>query len=240
MQVLVLCSITLATILYIVGFVMLFRYKHDKIKLIEEELEALGNILNSCDKMVDELNNLSGYIVSNLEEKSLELKGMLEKADKKIKPSNSQISKQKDKESSIVIKETKEDTKKITKEDKTELPKQSKKKANQEKEDNSNQKTNNSRVLTKPLSTVVNAYEKNINLIKKKELEKDKKPKFLSEEVVIEDNALNDINKKFAFIVNSKTKEVVELSNQGMNTTDIAKKLGIGKGEIELILGMKK
>lgn len=40
--------------------------------------------------------------------------------------------------------------------------------------------------------------------------------------------------------LNSKHKEVIQLAEKGMTDTEIAKKLSMGKGEIQLILGMNK
>lgn len=40
--------------------------------------------------------------------------------------------------------------------------------------------------------------------------------------------------------LNSRHKEVIQLVNKGMNSTEIARKLNIGKGEIELIIGINK
>ena len=40
--------------------------------------------------------------------------------------------------------------------------------------------------------------------------------------------------------LNIRHKEVLELAENGMNDTEIAKKLNMGKGEVQLILGMTK
>jgi len=40
--------------------------------------------------------------------------------------------------------------------------------------------------------------------------------------------------------INSKHKEVLALAQKGLNETEIAKKLSMGKGEIQLILGVKQ
>ncbi|ABN51737.1 MAG TPA: hypothetical protein DEF39_04995 [Hungateiclostridium thermocellum] len=40
--------------------------------------------------------------------------------------------------------------------------------------------------------------------------------------------------------INSKHKEVLALAQKGLNETEIAKKLSMGKGEIQLILGVNK
>ena len=40
--------------------------------------------------------------------------------------------------------------------------------------------------------------------------------------------------------INSKYKEVVQLANRGLSDTEIAKQLNLGKGEIQLILGINR
>lgn len=40
--------------------------------------------------------------------------------------------------------------------------------------------------------------------------------------------------------INSKHKEVINLSHKGLNETEIARRLNMGKGEIQLILGVNK
>ncbi len=54
------------------------------------------------------------------------------------------------------------------------------------------------------------------------------------------DNAQQDKAKEKIIPLNAKRSEVIKLSENGLNETEIAKKLSIGKGEIELILGMNK
>jgi len=51
-------------------------------------------------------------------------------------------------------------------------------------------------------------------------------------------NSKNSKPEAWNIASNSRYKEVVKLSQSGMGQTEIAKKLNIGKGEIELILGM--
>lgn len=215
-------SITLSIFLYVIGFVILFRYKRDKIKYIDEQLEAINNILDTCDNMVHELNNLSDYITTNIEDKSLMLKELLSEVDRKIKYLDSQVN----------YISSSRSTKK-------------KKEADSEKSENKLEQTgskgkvtSNEKMLIKPASSIIDAYEKNLNMIKDLEKNEDRKPKYLSDKVII-DNIINSEIKKPDFFINPKEKEIIELSKQGLDTTEIAKKLGMGKGEIELILELK-
>lgn len=51
---------------------------------------------------------------------------------------------------------------------------------------------------------------------------------------------LQGITNEKVIPINSKHKEVLALAKKGLNETEIAKKLSIGKGEIQLILGVNK
>lgn len=241
METLVYISISIATVLYIVGFIMLIRYKHDKIKRMEEELHALNNILDSCDKMVSELNNVSDYVISNMEEKSEKLKKLITKADNKIKDLDLQM-KLIDKPEQLTMNildekktKTKTETKETSKKDTKQAKRTSRKNENLE-EDIS---VSNGELVTKPISSAINAYENNLKVTKKSEVSENKESRSLFDKIIMEDPSGND-NKKYAFVINPKAKDVIELSRQGLDTTEIAKRLDIGKGEIELILGLKK
>lgn len=240
MESLVLISISIATILYVLGFIMLFRYKRDKIRILEEELEALNNLLDGCDKMVNELNNVSDYVVSNIEEKSNELKKLIKKADNKIKDINIDL----ESVQNVPIKSIDSEIVEKIQEESSEPKKRTKRSKKTEGKDSEQSKSKDfSKTISESVSSVINAYENNINLVKKLEKAEDKKPKYLIEPISIDEPIeinFSDKPKKFSLLLNSKTKEVIELSKQGLDTTEIAKKLGIGKGEIELILGLKK
>jgi len=54
-----------------------------------------------------------------------------------------------------------------------------------------------------------------------------------------DDKSLSKSEEKVVTL-NSKHKEVLMLAKKGLNETEIAKKLNIGKGEIQLILGVNK
>lgn len=256
MESLILVSISLATVIYVLGFIMLFTYKRDKIKQIDERLDALNNILDSCDKMIDELNNLSDYIISNIEEKSNFVNDLTHEADKRIKELHFQIKTMQDPRLATSImsnekaeeQETKKKTKKTKKEieridepieqikfdnfDINHLIKEPKKE-----EIKVTKKENN---FKEAPTTVINAYANTTKLMKSID-KSEKEAKSTMETLTIADHSeLMDKSKKLALILNGKTKEVIELSKQGLDTTEIAKKLGIGKGEIDLILSMKK
>ena len=258
METLILVSVSLATIIYILGFIMIFTYKRDKIKDMDEKLEALNNILDSCDKMVDELNNLSDYIISNIEDKSSQLNEHIHEADRKIKELHLQVKTVFGPKDTVnnsieeVDTNLRDITKKRIKKSKNDLQKDEIESVEQIKINENikpiekpvikeiETKKNSGKNVAKTTSTVINAYENNLNFAKQFEDTIDKKPKILDSTTINEHSEIMDRSRKFSMILNTKSREVVELSKQGLDNTQIAKKLGIGKGEIEFILGLKK
>lgn len=219
--------ILISSLLYATGLIALFLYKRDKIKYLAEEIDALNNILDSSDKMVNELNNLSDYVTTNIEDKTKELKILLNIADEKIKdlklsenykfrPSN-EIPSQKSSKNTQSSTQNDfghllEDIGKIKKPefDKIDPPR-------------------------KPFSAVVGAYESN------KVLYDDHK----NSENVVDNNGVQSTSKvepkdKSKDNVITKEAQIEKLLEEGYSTSEIAKQLGIGMGEIELIMGLKK
>lgn len=233
---LVIISIALAIFLCVLGFVLLIKYKNfdnDKTILVDEKLQELNSVLESCDKMIHELNKLSDYLMTNVENKGTELKELLSKSDMKINDMSTKLSAiQKSIPSSVYTKEglkvapeeplikEKEDNKKTIKVQESILEKV-------EEETDTD--------FSKYLEKKVEAKEK-----EDKKIAEELTSNFSIESLGIDNKKDDEKEKRSAFVVSSKAKDVIELSNQGMGTTEIAKKLGIGKGEIELILGLKK
>lgn len=120
-----------------------------QLKILERKKKELDELIYSATDMVHELNNVSDYVVTTVDEKSNELKEVMSEIDMKIE------------ECKLLF----EGKGKLT-----DLPR----------------------------------------------------------EVVI--------NKK----VSNKSAEINELFEQGTDVADIAKELGLGKGEVQLILGMKE
>lgn len=77
-----------------------------------------------------------------------------------------------------------------------------------------------------------------VNPVKKKDAE-NKKP---DENVVNSGKNMKVVSKSKEKIIsiNNKHSEVITLANKGLNETEIARKLNIGKGEIQLILGVNR
>lgn len=208
---------------------MLFKYKSDKIKRIEDDLEALDNILDSSDKMVNELNNLSDYITTNIEDKTGYLKELLVEAEKKINTIKIQTN-------SIEQSVQKTSTTKpsILNDDavKNEEPKAPKKSPRSKKQQPKTE-IEVEQVLTKPINSILNAYNNTKNIKKVKEFEE-----------VINDDAHQKLHpqevKDIKQNLSNKEREIVTLYDEGLDTSEIAKRMGIGRGEIELILSFRK
>ena len=120
-----------------------------QLKILEKKKKELDELIYSATDMVHELNNVSDYVVTTVDEKSNQLKEVMSEIDTKIEEC---------------------------------------------------------KLLFEGKGKVTN----------------------IPKEIVIE--------KK----VSNKTAEINTLFNQGTDVTDIAKELGLGKGEVQLILGMKE
>jgi hypothetical protein len=236
MEALVLVSIFLAIASSVLGFMMLMRYRSfgsEKAEILDRKLNSVNNALDSCERMIDELNKLSDYIISNVEEKSSELKSVIDKADEKINMINSQP------KQNFEARVEPEMPKALQESQNSPLVKLSGHFRKVQPEVSSKEKIIpeiNSAVAPR---TAVNAYKANSGLANPEKAEEP--PRYIVDTVVIDDKDHGrDNGKMFAFVVSSKAKDVIELSKQGVDSTEIAKRLGIGKGEIELILGIKK
>lgn len=77
-----------------------------------------------------------------------------------------------------------------------------------------------------------------INSVKKKDVENEKP----DEHVMNSGKNMKGVSKVKEKIIsiNNKHNEVITLANKGLNETEIARKLNIGKGEIQLILGVNR
>ncbi|HOQ38286.1 MAG TPA: hypothetical protein PLR73_11360 [Acetivibrio sp.] len=151
---------------------------YDKKKFLEDEKrfdekkEVLSKIIADAELMIDELNRISDYIVSEVDKKSKEVQKAFESIDEKAKS----ISQDND----ALIKDNGFDTGR----------------------------------LPNGGGFVINAEPSLV-----------KSHRMIDEKIIA---------------VNSKHKEVIALAQRGFNETEIAKKLSMGKGEIQLILGVNK
>ncbi|TYQ13189.1 UNVERIFIED_CONTAM: hypothetical protein Cloal_4247 [Acetivibrio alkalicellulosi] len=145
-------------------------------KILDDKKKTLASIIIEAEQMIEELNRISDYIVSQFEQKKQEVVEAIENADKKVKF-------------------LKDDINCIEK--------------------------------NQPKDLKTNAY-----------VSQSMEYKDVSSKTILK-NKLPPADKK-VIPLNNKHKEVIDLSTKGLNETQIAKKLSMGKGEIQLILGMSR
>ncbi len=208
----------------------------DDKEVLQEKKEMLVSVISDAELMIEELNNISDYLVSHIDKKRQEVVNTVKEADEKIKAAKDiEVKEITDKEiKSAAGKKIKEI---IDKEIKSVVDK---------------------KIKTIIIEKIKEAADKEIEIIKEEKVsnEIDKVYFTESKELLIDGentifrNVLSeDINKSLSNKIeskrkivsaNSKYKEVISLSQSGLNETQIAKKLNMGKGEIQLVLGINK
>jgi len=224
----------------------------DDKEVLQEKKEMLVSVISDAELMIEELNNISDYLVSHIDKKRQEVVNTVKEADEKIKAAKDiEVKEITDKEiKSAAGKKIKEI---IDKEIKSAAGKKIKEIIDKEIKS----------VVDKKIKTIIiekikEAADKEIEIIKEEKVsnEIDKVYFTESKELLIDGentifrNVLSeDINKSLSNKIeskrkivsaNSKYKEVISLSQSGLNETQIAKKLNMGKGEIQLVLGINK
>ncbi len=224
----------------------------DDKEVLQEKKEMLVSVISDAELMIEELNNISDYLVSHIDKKRQEVVNTVKEADEKIKAAKDiEVKEITDKEiKSAAGKKIKEI---IDKEIKSAADKKIKEIIDKEIKS----------VVDKKIKTIIiekikEAADKEIEIIKEEKVsnEIDKVYFTESKELLIDGentifrNVLSeDINKSLSNKIeskrkivsaNSKYKEVISLSQSGLNETQIAKKLNMGKGEIQLVLGINK
>ena len=181
---------------------------------MEEKKQDMVSIISDAEQMIEELNKFSDYIVTQMDVKNEELSDNLKKADEEISQLRERIAEQ--------MAEVPQ---------KTELP-------------NENIKEVNTEVAS---VMVVNGSSLE-EVQNKSEQFAMQKSDLIIESVAYEQRIPNNyqfkrqpIRKNEKIIpINNRYKEVIRLSNDGFNDTEIAKKLNMGKGEIQLIMELNK
>lgn len=183
-------------------------------KKLEEKKQDMVSIINDAEQMIEELNKFSDYIVTQMDVKNEELRNNLKTADEEIKQLHSRI-----------VEQLVEVPEKIA-------------------------AANENRIEVRKEATSI----KVVNGICLEAVQKPSE-QFITQnsDLVIESAALEQaipkrlLNSKQAIRRNDKVipidgryKEVLRLSGDGFNDTEIAKKLSMGKGEIQLILEINK
>lgn len=177
---------------------------------LKDKKEELINIINDAELIVEELNKFSDYVVTKVDEKSKEIVDILKNAEEK--------------------------------------------KALYQKEDFIVESVK----LKKAVNSSINRRVDSISASKKREyvsnLEKSESKAEIKVENKVETKSQGNFETKTetkdgaefktkchvksdnVIHINGKYKEVIDLSNNGLNETEIARKLNMGKGEIRLIL----
>lgn len=208
----------------------------DDKEVLQEKKEMLVSVISDAELMIEELNNISDYLVSHIDKKRQEVVNTVKEADEKIKAAKD-----------IEVKEI------TDKEIKSAAGKKIKEIIDKEIKSAADKK-----IKTIIIEKIKEAADKEIEIIKEEKVsnEIDKVYFTESKELLIDGentifrNVLSeDINKSLSNKIeskrkivsaNSKYKEVISLSQSGLNETQIAKKLNMGKGEIQLVLGINK
>ena len=240
----------------------------DDKEVLQEKKEMLVSVISDAELMIEELNNISDYLVSHIDKKRQEVVNTVKEADEKIKAAKDiEVKEITDKEiKSAAGKKIKEI---IDKEIKSAAGKKIKEIIDKEIKSAADKKIKEiidkeiKSVVDKKIKTIIiekikEAADKEIEIIKEEKVsnEIDKVYFTESKELLIDGentifrNVLSeDINKSLSNKIeskrkivsaNSKYKEVISLSQSGLNETQIAKKLNMGKGEIQLVLGINK
>jgi hypothetical protein len=224
----------------------------DDKEVLQEKKEMLVSVISDAELMIEELNNISDYLVSHIDKKRQEVVNTVKEADEKIKAAKDiEVKEITDKEiKSAAGKKIKEI---IDKEIKSVAGKKIKEIIDKEIKSAADKK-----IKTIIIEKIKEAADKEIEIIKEEKVsnEIDKVYFTESKELLIDGentifrNVLSeDINKSLSNKIeskrkivsaNSKYKEVISLSQSGLNETQIAKKLNMGKGEIQLVLGINK
>lgn len=144
------------------------------IRLVDEKEHQLSDIISDAELMIEELNNLSDYVINEIEQKNTEFKENIQSYQKEI---------------------------------------------------------NDISEKTEELLELINKVSSNHEM-KENEI-------IRMTEVTSETDSMDEIvslNNKYIEAINSKYKEVIRLYNEGLEETEIARRLNMGKGEIHLVL----
>ncbi len=180
-------------------------------KTFDDKKQELVEIINDAEQMIDELNRFSDYIVSQIDEKNEELNVSIKGAEEKISALKSKAT-----AISKTITATSKKSIKGDSDDSDDTVIETKDSMAGEATKAQRQSDTGS-VLPQNSVAAVEAYSRSETMPSK--TIKSRRDKVIP--------------------FNSKHSEVLRLSKQGMEGTEIAKSLNMGKGEVELIIGLR-
>lgn len=226
----------------------------DFFKEFDRKKDEMFNLIQDSEEMVHELNRMSDYVVTVIEEKNQEFFNKMKSKEKRESILDKKAETLSENDTPESVKETKSSKKSEVHEDLAPIPVPS-------------QVPEAQKVLQKeketvtPIETIVPNVQKSINIQSYKNFTQDKvkgntvnykneniKPDIESiEDIDTEpyaepdkDHDLESVSSRNTtkLVLNNRRKEVLQLIEQGLSNDEIAEKLKIGKGEIGLIRGL--
>jgi hypothetical protein len=186
------------------------------LKNYEEKKQELIDIINDAEQMIEELNKFSDYIVTQMDFKNEELSNNLKKADE-------QLGNLAQKAQELYSNET------LNKETVKEVEIKSR---NDTKKETSFNVNSNSKDAVEKYKESLLMHNNRISL-DSNDLESIYDTNWQTQKTMI------NMNEK-VIPVNSRHNEVMRLYKSGLSEIEIAKKLGMGKGEVQLIIEVNK
>lgn len=229
------------------------KYLEDQ-AMLEEKKDMLTSVISDAAEMIEELNNISDYLVSHINEKKQEVINTIKITDEKVKEiADKKIKSVADRK----VKEIVDEKVKTIADERIKAITNKKIKAIadmkiKEVVDEKIKEIADERIKVIAGKRIMAIADKKIKAIADEKIEEivDKFStddgnaifrNMLSEDSFNQSFAKNKIeNKKKIIPINGRYKEVIDLSQSGLDETQIAKKLNMGKGEIQLVLGINK
>jgi hypothetical protein len=181
-------------------------------KAFDDKKQELAEIINDAEQMIDELNRFSDYIVSQIDVKNEELNANIKSAEDRIRAMEERAG------AAAGIRRTVD----VKIEDDGIID------AAKESDDHGTGSTD----VAEPKDDVASGVPQEFVNTPEKAMEAYNMNK---------SSAVSFASKKDKVIpFNSKYSEVLRLSKEGKEGTEIAKSLKMGKGEVELIIGLKR
>ncbi|MCR4434469.1 MAG: hypothetical protein QHH06_00905 [Clostridiales bacterium] len=183
----------------------------DYVKKVDEKREELINIISDSEQMIDELNKFSDYIVNQVDLKKEELCLCLQNISQQVEQVKAKTDKSETGQPVPIEKAAIESAEDICGDGAEILP------------------SKKSDLIIENMELREEAAAR----VKRYRLHTGAKVKVVPAEKKI-------IAAEKIIPINSKYKDVIRLANEGLSDTSIAKQLDMGKGEVQLILGINR
>ena len=187
------------------------------LKNFDEKKQELIDIINDAEQMIEELNKFSDYIVTQMDFKNEELSNNLKKADEQLE----NLAQKAQELCNAELPQVMENVNKVT----------------VLKEEN-NIKKETGFFINGSHKDAISKYKESLIKINNILLEKSELENIDQVYEQIQKSPVNNTEKLLP--MNLRHHEVVRLYKSGLSEIEIAKKLGMGKGEVQLILEVNK